>query len=259
MRPSIETDGNHELESLDSKWRGILPLGAIAALLAAIVFRRWLSAEFAMLRSFGVFRTNGDAEPTTVAAWFALLQTHRFAAMLMLNAFDAINYALVGLMYFSLYSVLKRINKPYTTFAMYAAIAGTAMFFASTQAFNLLSLSNQYVSTAVDSQRSLLLAAGQAALNLNNPTLFGTGLFWSYMCLYLAGLIFSLTMLQTRHFGKATAILGIVANAFGLGYFITSAFAPSLGVIPAVGSAPCNLVWYILIGIRLLKLARKAA
>jgi hypothetical protein len=75
MTPSIEADRNRklDLESLGPKWKSILVVGAIAALLAAIVFRRWLSAELAMLRSFGVFQIGGDPEPTTVDAWFAFL------------------------------------------------------------------------------------------------------------------------------------------------------------------------------------------
>ena len=260
MARSYETETNQEprLESLDPEWRGFRIIGAVAALLAAIIFRRWLSAEFIMFRSSGIFNISFDPQPTTPVAWFALLQTHRLIAMLMLNAFDIVNYLLVGLMYYSIHSVLRKSNKVFMTFTMGITIAGIAMFLSSNQAFNLLSLSNQYAAAATESQRSLFLAAGQSALNLNNPTLFGTGLFWSYMCLYLAGLTISLIMLQTRYFGKATAVIGIVANAFGLGYFFTSAFAPSLGVIPAVGSAPCNLVWYILVGLRMFKLARKA-
>jgi hypothetical protein len=140
--------------------------------------------------------------------------------------------------------------------AMALTIIGLSICFSSNQAFNLLSLSNQYAAATSDTQKALILAAGQFALNINDPTTFGTGVFWSFIFLYLAGLIISLVMLQSIHFSKWTAIVGIVANAFGVGYFLTSAFAPTLGIIPAVGSAPCNLIWYILIGFRLLKLAR---
>ena len=77
------------------------------------------------------------------------------------------------------------------------------------------------------------------------------------MCLYLAGLITALLMLQSIFFGKLTAIIGIIASSFGLGYFFTTAFVPSLNIVPAVGSAPFNLIWYILIGIKLIKITRQ--
>ena len=101
------------------------------------------------------------------------------------------------------------------------------------------------------------LATVAAALNANDPLLFGGGLFWSYMFLYLAGLITAIVMLRSRLFGRWLAGFGIAASMFGLGYFVTSAFAPALGIIPAVGSAPCNLVWYLLTGLALLRAGRR--
>jgi hypothetical protein len=237
----------------DSKWKSLEVVAVAAALLAAIVFRRWLSAEYGMFRSLGAFHFDFNAEPATPLDWFALLHTNRIIGLLMLNAFDLVNYLLVVLTYLGSYSVLRRYNRIYMALAMAVAIIGISIYVSSNQAFNLLSLSDQYWSTTSETQKTLLLAAAQVSLNMNNPVTFGTGLFWSYMCLYSAGFIISLIMLRSNFFGKWTAVLGIVANAFGLGYFFTAAFAPSLSIIPAVGSAPCNLVWYVLIAAGLIK------
>jgi xanthine/uracil/vitamin C permease (AzgA family) len=61
-------------------------------------------------------------------------------------------------------------------------------------------------------------------------------------------------MLRSPVFGKVTAYTGILANLFGLGYYVTLAFAPTMTVIPLSASAPFLLIWYILIGRRLLQL-----
>ena len=68
--------------------------------------------------------------------------------------------------------------------------------------------------------------------------------------------IISLVMLRSHVFGKATAYVGILANGFGLGYFITLAFAPALYALFPIISAPFRVLWYVLIAIRLFQLGR---
>jgi hypothetical protein len=239
-------------------WRSLQIAAVVAAFLAALVFRRWLSAEASMLRSFGMVHFDINVEAMTAADWFSVLQSRRFLGLLMLNAFDLINYGLVSVTYLGLHSVLRRYDRVWATTAMAVCAIGVAIHLSSTQAFNLLSLSNQYAAATSETQRNALLAAGQFSLALNDPVVFGTGLFWSYICLYLAGLILSLLMLRNHVFGRWPSTIGIVASATGLGYFATAAFAPSWSIIPAVGSAPFNLAWYILIGVSLFRYVRKA-
>ena len=241
----------------DPAWRTIRVIGGIAALLAALVFRRWLSAEFAMLRGIGVIRFDLNPEPSTPLQWFTLLQGNRLAGLLMLNVFDVVNYLLVGLVYLGACSVLGNVRRVPMLLVACLTLAGIAMHLATHQAFSLLALSKQYAAATGESQRSLILAAGQAALNANDPLLFGGGLFWSYMFLYLAGLITAIVMVRTGLFGRWTGVMGILASSFGLGYFVTSAFAPTLGIVPAVGSAPFHLAWYLLTGLRLLGAGRR--
>lgn len=133
---------------------------------------------------------------------------------------------------------------------------GIAVYFASNQAFAMLSLSDQYAAATTNVQRSMLLAAGQALLAIDNPGAVyqGTGIYISLLLVTLAGLIISIVMLRSSIFGKATAYAGILANVFGLGYFIALAFAPALCFLPPSISAPFRLIWYILIARRLFQL-----
>jgi hypothetical protein len=64
-------------------------------------------------------------------------------------------------------------------------------------------------------------------------------------------------MLHSRVFHKWTAYAGIVANAVGLGYFVLLVSAPALVALPFIISGPFRVLWYILIAIGLLRLARR--
>jgi hypothetical protein len=80
----------------------------------------------------------------------------------------------------------------------------------------------------------------------------------SLFLVLLAGLIISIVMLRSGIFGKATAYVGILANGFGLGYFVALAFAPAILALPPVISAPFRVIWYVLIARRLFQLGRAA-
>ena len=235
-------------------WRSLQVLGGIAAILAGLVFRRWWSSELALLESLGIVPATGAPFPTTPAAWFALIHAHPFRALVELNYFDIVNFILVALMYLGLFSRIRRTRTASTALAMALTLLGVALYLSSSQASNLFTLGAQFTVSADDARKQLLLAAGQSALVTGNPIGFGTGVFWSYMSLYLAGLLPSLGTLRDQSFSRWTGVLGAVASSIGLGYFFTCAFGPTLSILPAVLSAPCNLVWYVATGIALLRM-----
>jgi hypothetical protein len=167
-----------------------------------------------------------------------------------------VNYALVGLVFLGLYAAMRRHDKATATLATFLAALGIAVYFASNQAFSLLAVSDQYAAAGTDSQRLALLNTGQVLLALNNHAVFGSGVFWGFVLVTLAGLISSIVMLRGGPFGRWTSIVGILANTLGMGYFFTLALVPSLTFIPLSASAPFLLAWYILIGLRLIRLSR---
>ena len=234
-------------------WRSLQALGGIAAILAGLVFRRWWSSELALLESLGIVHATGAPFPATPAEWFALNHAQPFRALVQLHFFDLVNFVLVALMYVGLFSRLRHARTASTTLAMGLTLLGVALSLSSSQAANLFTLGAQFGASTDDAQKQLLLAAGQSALVTGNPVAFGTGVFWSYLSLYLAGLLLSLGMMRDRSFARWTGVLGAVASSIGLGYFFTCAFGPTLSILPAVLSAPCNLVWYVATGIALLR------
>jgi len=242
-------------EVADSSGKTLYRLGGIAALLAAIVFRRNLAEEFMLFRQLGIFHSGPRALPNTVMDWYSILHNYRLIGLTFLNLFDMVNYALVGLIFLGLDAVLRRVNRSCMRLATVLVLVAVAVYFASNQAFALLSLSDQYAAAATDAERSELLAAGQALLAVHNSGAnYGHGIYVSYLFVNLAGLIAATVMLRSRVFGKVAAYTGILANIFGLGYYLTQMFAPALSVIPISAAAPLLLVWYILIGRKLLQL-----
>ena len=234
----------------DAAWKGLFKVGSVAALIAGLVFRRNLGAEFMLLRSVGIINVGPTTSHYSVLDWFGLLQNNRLLGLTLLNFFDLVNYALVGLMFLALFAALWRASRSLIAIAASLSFVGIAVYFASNQALTMLSLSDQYAA-ATEAQRSVLLAAGQATLaSHQNAGYEGTGLYLSFFLVTVAGLLISAVMLRSRirAFSKVTAYMGILANGFGLGYYLALAFAPVMVALPLSISALFLLAWYVLIG-----------
>jgi hypothetical protein len=234
-----------------SPWKTLNLLAGIAALLAVFVFRRNLGSEFVAFNGFGLF-TMPEADPSNAAEWFALLQNSPFVALTLLNVFDLVEYALLGLILLAACAALWEINHGMALLAGAGGLLGIGVYFASNPVFALLALSQRYASAAGEAERAALLGAGEALLAMYE----GTGAYAGLFLALTAGLILSIIMLPGQVFSKATAISGILANGFGLTYFVILPLAPGsmLLALPFVLSAPFRLAWYFLMALRLFKM-----
>jgi hypothetical protein len=242
----------------DAAWRALYITGGVAAMLAVFVFRRNLGAELGLLSNLGIIKGVPTTPLSSAIDWFNLLQDNRLVGLTLLNFFDLVEYALVGLIFLALYVALRRTYHSAMLIATISGLIGITVYFASNQAFAMLALSERYTSAANDMQRSMYLAAGEAMLAINSPeTIYqGTSIYVSYFLVLFAGLIISVVMLRGDIFSRATAVMGILANGIGLCYFITIAFAPAIYWIPHPISAPFRVIWYFLIALRLFKLGK---
>ena len=232
-----------------SSWKSLMRVGAIAALLAGLLFRRNISAEIGLFSPI--------ASPSTVSDWFALLQSHRLLGLAYLNIFDLVHYALAGLTFLALFAALQQTNKSYMLIAVTSGLVGITVYFASNTAFSMLALSDQYVMAATAAEQNSLLGAGKALLAttpFSSPSAHpGTGGYISFLLIAIAGLITSIIMLRSTVFNRATAYIGISAGTLDLAYCIGFAFLPmfdseqlALLFIPAAGLF--GMIWYILVG-----------
>jgi hypothetical protein len=193
--------------------------------------------------------------PASVVEWFTLFQTEPLTGLFFLGLADILITILWGPMSLALYTVLKQSNQTRTMIALSFIFVGMALFLATNTAFAMLYLSRQYAAAATEAQRSSLLSAGQALLAVTEGArmlpLIPFGAF-----------MFSTVMLSSKVFSRAMAWLGILGFLFLLasglfaGYATTGPMTAVTSVIVGItyaGGGLLSFVWYILIGLRLLK------
>jgi hypothetical protein len=230
----------------ESGWKGLYKLGGITAL---IVVAGPL-AEVLIGFLPGVARLT--QRTVTVIDWFTLFQNHWFLGLRNLGLLNIIGAALLAPTFLAVYSALRRDNEAYGAFGTILFFVGVAVYIASNRAFAMLSLSGQYASATTDAQRSLLIAAGQAML-AEGQTRAGIPL------IEFASLVISVVMLRGKVFSKATAYAGILGNVLLMVFEAILAFVPTLlgpGMVVAGGGGLSIMIWYLLVGRRLLQLGR---
>jgi len=228
----------------ESGWKGLYKLGGITALIVVVA----PLAEVLIGFLPGVARLT--QRTVTVIDWFTLFQTHWFLGLRNLGLLNIIGAALLAPTFLAIYSALRRDNEAYAAFGAVLFFVGVAVYLASNRAFAMLSLSGQYASATTDAQRSLLIAAGQAML-AEGQTRAGIPL------IEFASLVISVVMLRGKAFSKATAYAGILGNALLMVFEAILAFLPAflnVGLIIAGGGGLAIMIWYVLVGRRLLQL-----
>ena len=136
----MEPSGTEEAK--ETRWHGLFQVGAWAALIAVILFRRNMGAELSLLS--GVIDAVPAQAPGTALDWFTLLNGHRFVALIMFGLFDIINHLLLGLIFLGVFGALRRANRSFAVLAAVFAFVGIGIYLASNQAFSMLALSHQY-------------------------------------------------------------------------------------------------------------------
>lgn len=251
-------------EAKETRWHGLFRVGAWAALIAVVLFRRNMGAELSLLS--GLIDAVPAQAPVTALDWLTLLHNHRLVGLIMFGLFDIINHVLLGLIFLGVFGALRRVSRSFCVIATSMAFVGIGLYFASNQAFSMLALSHQYAVATSEVQRSVLLAAGEALLAIHNPGAIyqGTGIYMSLFLVLMGGLVISFVMLRGGVFGKAAAYIGIAANVIGLLYCVAIivapvALPPAVHAILASAWAPFRVIWYILIARRLFQLRRGAS
>jgi hypothetical protein len=230
----------------ESGWKGLYKLGGATALIAVVI----PLAEIAIGYLPGV--AGLTQRTVTVIDWFTLFQSHWFLGLRNLGFLNVIGAALLAPTFFAIYSALGRHNEAYGTFGTMLFFLGLAVYLAGSRAFPMLSLSGQYASATTDAQRSLLAAAGQAMLaeGQSRPGI---------LLIEFACLVISAVMLRGKAFSKATACAGILGNVLLMAVEIHVALARTIAgawMIIAGGAGLSMMIWYLLIGRRLLQLGR---
>jgi hypothetical protein len=186
--------------------------------------------------------------PATVAGFFSLFQENWLLGLLSLDLLYIVDSVLLILIYLAVYMVLRKAGESSMLIALVFGIVGVAAYFASNTAFEMLSLSNQYVAAATEGQKMMFLTAGQVMLETYKGTAFDIYYVLNTLVLFL----FSPVMLRSRLFSKATAYLGLLAGIL----MIVPSTAGTLGVYFSLASLVPWTIWLVLVGQRLLQFSR---
>jgi len=231
-----------------STWKPLYRIGGIAALVAAVLFRRNIGAEVSLFTGVGSI-------PHSAADWFVLLQTNPLVGLSFLAVFDLVNHTLMGLVFLALCVTFWQKHKSIVMIAIASGLVGIAVSFASNISLTMLSFSYQYTSAVSEPQKAAILTAGQMTLATNDPLALhpGTGAYVGFLLITLAIILFAALMLRVH---KATAIVGLLAGGCDLIYCLTFALAPALQVVWMASGGLLWMIWHLLVGRILLQHSR---
>jgi len=172
--------------------------------------------------------------PTGIEDWFTLFRSNWFLGLVHLDALYLINNIIVAIMYLAFYVTLKPRHESQTTLAVMLGWLGIAAYLASNRAFEMLRLSRLLESAGSDAEKAIMLAAGQAVL----LEWQGTAFLSYYVLNGLALIILSFVMLKNPVFGKATAVIGLIAGFL----MVVPSTAGTIGLIFSLASL---IPWYV--------------
>ncbi len=234
-------------EATRTDWKPLYRLGGMAALLAAVLFRRNIGAEISLFT--GVY-----AVPENAEGWFALLQDKPLFGLASLGMFDLANYLLVGVMLLALAVLFGKQSKRLVAVALAGGMVGIILNFSVNISLRMLSLSQRYVMAESASEKWDLIGAGQSLLAINNTSsaMPGTGSYLGILFVALASLFFALLMVPAH---RVTGIMGIIASSLDLAYCLLVFFLPptfpTYLLLAAAGLF--WMIWHFLVGVVLIK------
>ena len=237
-----------------SNSENLYQIGGAAALICAVMYVITLAVY--------IPANQAGPPPSSVLEWFALFREDPLTGLFFLGLADILIMIFWSPMSLALYICLKQANKSWSLIATSFIFMGMAVYLATNTAFSMLSLSQKYALATTQADKSLLLAAGQALIAISEGT---GGQYLGMPLAWLGGLILSAVMLRSQDFNKTIAWVGIIGLGLLIlsipfaGYTTTGPTTVAVGAIIAVtylGGGLFSLAWYILVGLRLIKLGR---
>lgn len=225
----------------DPSSRGLCRAGGVAALLLIV----YSLATMIQLTVLG-------GQPATAAEAFRLLQQDRLVGLLRLDLPTVLALPLYYLLFLGLFAALRREDPAPTTLATVLAFAGVTLALATPMGLSMLPLSDKYAAATSEEARTLLLAAGEAILATD--MWHSTGAFVGGLLLQTGAVLVSIVMLRTSVFSRTTAYVGILTHGLDLLHVVLGPFVPRAGFLFMAMAGPLYLLWFPLVGRRLLQL-----
>lgn len=244
--------GNHELYqatgvgSAETGWDALCRMGGVATFIL-------MAYSLAMMIQLVVL----GGQPATAAKAFSLLQNNRVVGLLRLDLPTMLALPLYYLVFLGLFAALRRSDAAYATLSTSLAFAGVTLVLATPTALSMLSLSEKYAAATTELTRVQFLAAGEAVLAAD--LWHGTGAIIGGLLLQSGAVLISVVMLRSSVFSKTVAYVGIVTHGLDLAHVLLGPLVPSAGIVLMAIAGPLYLIWFPLIGRRLLQLGQRRA
>ncbi len=186
--------------------------------------------------------------PQSVTAWYQLLQSSTVLGLMHLDVVYIVNNTIVALMYLAFYLSLRKRNESMLLISLLMGLLATAAYYASNPAFEMLSLSRQFVLSASEPERAVLLAAGQTLIAQWKGTAFDIYYILSAICLILI----SVAMFKSAFYSKAMAWIGLSSGVF----MLIPSTVETIGVYFSLVSLIPWVVFSMLAAIRFFRLSK---
>lgn len=184
--------------------------------------------------------------PDTVKGFFELYQQSPFLGLLSLDFIYLFNNMIIVIIYLTLFVLLFR-EKPVTVlFALILGLIGIACYYPSNPAFEMMTLSNQYIQ-ALPEQQMIYLAAGETLMAGYAGTTFNVYYVVSTICL----LLFSYAIIKSPKFKKSVGLWGLISGFFMI-------VPSSAGVLGMIFSLLSLIPWVVFVALLMIIFKRYA-
>ena len=227
-----------EVTALDPRYITLYRLGGIAGILSAVFIVLAIAAYF-------VWPYTGNT--TSIDAIFSILQTDRLGGLISLDVSMLLIAPITIVMFLALYAALRQVDESIALIALVLPLLAVGLVIVCRPLVELVTLSDQYAVATDAAEKMRLLAAGEVL----RTQLDGTAWAMQTVFFMLAGLLNSSLMLRAGFFSKATAWLGIVISAVGLGFFL-----PTIGLLSLFFNTIGSVPWCLLVARDLFRIAQ---
>jgi len=193
--------------------------------------------------------------PSSISEAFSILQTNRILGLLRMDLLTVIFIPLYYLIFLGIFLALNGKKNSSSIIALVSVFVGVTLFLATPSVLSMMNLSDKYAMATSENQKNQLISAGEAILA--SDMWHGSGAILGGVLIQCGALIFSILMLPGNVFNKFTAYVGIITHGLDLAHFLFLFVVPTVGVILLAIAGTLYLLWFPLIGIRLLQIGRR--
>jgi hypothetical protein len=228
----------------DLGWNGLCRVGGVAAYVLLV----YCLATLVQLVVLG-------GQPKTAVEAFELLQRSKLIGLLRLDFPTILAIPLYYILFLGIFAALRRVDRAYAALATILAFVGTTLVLATPTALPMLSLSERYAAAKTEAVRVQIETVGEAILATD--IWHNTGAFMGGILLLSGAVLVCALMLRSEVFGQAIAWVGIVTHGLDLAHIAIGIPLPTVSFVLMATAGPVYLIWFFLIGRRLLQLAKR--